>query len=295
VNYVTTGPRWTWYLSPVYFFTVDATASRTTYGVSPFDGTQLFSGLTLGKRLSIDSTVSLVFSAEDSRFDNTLVNSNFVRESVYGRYQVLGGARGGLTVELGAATVRADSRSIADPHVLLAFKRVISPHATLHLEAGQSLIDASDNFRSFVGGGALGGITTAPVVGTTSPYLMRYLVGDWRYERPRTVFLVSTRIERDMYSQAPLFDLKQENLEFRAQRRLSPQISAEVRGGLIWYQYADAGFTGTDHVFGASVIAKLSRRAQASLQYDHAQHAVTGAFTDYDVNEVRLTVGFTSR
>src|SRR3984885_5642574 len=123
INYVTTGPRWTSYLTSTNFLQVEATASRTQYAVSPFDSTDFFGGVTFGHRQTADSTLALVANTEESRFDNTVVNTNFERDSLYVRYEIVGGSRSDLTADLGATAVRSGSTTRSDPLARLSLMR----------------------------------------------------------------------------------------------------------------------------------------------------------------------------
>ncbi len=88
INYVATGPDVALRLGATVFLDLSARYARTTYETDPFDSNRMLGSAALGMPLSAQSSVSIDGSFERVLFDNTEVNTDFDRSSVYGHYEV---------------------------------------------------------------------------------------------------------------------------------------------------------------------------------------------------------------
>jgi hypothetical protein len=270
INYVTTGPNLYLRLGGTGFFNASARFSDAYYQTSPFDSTRGLLTLGTGLQLSARSSVSLNGGAERVLFQNTAINNDFDRYSVFGRYEAHGArtdiaaAVGGTRVEqrgdgTGVTTVTESGAPIttttglqtvapltslassAPPHdtdtteplLRLELSRTLSPTSKLTFAGGRELTDASSSFTTQQGA-AVTIINVAPTPLTSDVYTSTYGSGAWQYTRYRTSLTVTGRWERDRYPGASEFDLTTEGVDFNIQRKLSSEFTAQLVGR--WYK-----------------------------------------------------------
>lgn len=311
VNYVSTGPDATLRLGSVGFVDMTARYARTDYAKSPFNNQRLFGSVAAGTQISQHSSVSLNGTTQRVLFDNTVVNSDYDRSSVYGHYEAHG-ARTDLSANLGATRVNQGSFSSTGALAKLKLSRKMSSSATLNLEAGRDITDASTSFGSLqsgaIGGvgsqgafgsqvaiGGIGTLGTTPAALTSSNYTITYGSAGWQYKRDRTTINLNGRWERDAYKGQPQFDLTRENAELSIERQLTRALSAQVLGSLYHSAFTHVDFADRDAVAAAALIYREGRGLEIRLHYDHVTRAVSGIGTGYAENRVFLTVGFRPR
>jgi hypothetical protein len=270
INYVTTGPNLYLRLGGTGFLNASARVADAYYQTSPFDSTRGLVTLGSGLQLSARSTVSLNGGAERVLFQNTAINNDFDRYSVFGRYEA-NGARTNIAVDLGGTRVeqKGDGTGITtvtepgglvttttglqtvapvtpitssgtphdtdttEPLVRLELSRTLSPSSKLTFAGGRELTDAASSFTTQQGGSV--SITTyAPTPLTSDVYTATYGSGAWQYTRYRTSLAVTGRWERDRYPGASEFDLTTEGVDINLQRRLTSQFTAQLLGR--WYK-----------------------------------------------------------
>jgi hypothetical protein len=268
INYVTTGPNLYLRLGGTGFLNASARFADAYYQTSPFDSTRGLVTLGGGLQLSARSTVSLNGGAERVLFQNTAINNDFDRYSVFGRYEAHG-ARTNIAVDVGGSRVeqRGDGTGITtepgglvttttglqtvapvtplpssgtphdtdttEPLVRLELSRTLSPSSKLTFAGGRELTDAASSFTTQQGG-AVTIINNAPTPLTSDVYTATYGSGAWQYTRYRTSLTVTGRWERDRYPGASEFDLTTEGVDINVQRRLTSQFTAQLIGR--WYK-----------------------------------------------------------
>ena len=168
INYVATGPDASFRLGPTVFLDLSARYAKATYGTDPFDSNSVLGSAALGRALSAQSSISINGSFERVQFDNTEVNTNFNRSSVYAHYEIEG-ARTDLTANLGATKVDQGAESFTGPSAKLQLSRKLSSAATLKFTVGRDITDGSTAFANLQSG-AIGGIVTSPAVDSQNNY-----------------------------------------------------------------------------------------------------------------------------
>ena len=321
VNYFSTGPNLSLRFGPMAFMDATARFARTDYETSPFNSNRFSASVAFGAQLSARSSVSLDASSERVLFENTLLNTDFDRSSVYAHYEAHG-ARTDLTANLGVTDVDQGGQTIRGPLAKLEVSRSLTAAAKLRLTVGRDLTDASTAFNSQSGIGGVGGIggiggnTSAPGVGivgigttpagaiatigttpaaaTSTNYTVTYSALGWEYQRNRTTLGLSGRWEKDSYGGEPLLNLNRANLEFNIERRLTRLFTAQVTGSLYRTDYAQTNFSETDGRVGGGLVWREGRGLELKLRYDHTSRIVggTGSGTGYEENRVFLTVGY---
>lgn len=300
INYVATGPEASFRLGPTVFLDLSARYAKASYQTDPFDSNAVIGSAALGRALSAQSSISINGSFERMSFDNTTVNTNFDRSSVYAHYEVQG-ARTDLTANLGVTTVSQGSESFTGPNAKLRLSRKLSSAATLTFTVGRDITDGSTAFANLQSG-AIGGIVTAPAVVSQGNYTATYGSIAWQYARNRTTIGVSGNWEKDSYGGQPLLDLTRGSAEFRLERKLSRVLTAQLLGSLYRTEYSNTDYSETDGLVGAALMFHAGRGLEIKLRCDHASRAASGiGFVPgvgnggYGENRAFLTIGYRPR
>lgn len=298
VNVFSTGPDLTLRPSYASFITLDARYNQISYQRSPFDGHNLVGSAEIGRQLSPLSSLSLVAQAEELRFDNTTVNTDYNRREAYGRYRIQG-ARTAVDVQLGATQANdVVSSWKTSPLARLLLTRGVSPFSVITLGGGREYTDAAGSFSS-LRSGAGGGIVVAPASQTTGNYLRTYGSAGWQFARLRTTFGLTGNWERDTYDLQPIYDGTRADVELNLGRALTPRLSVNVSGSADRYEYLNQGFTDKFGTVGAGFVYRPGRWVIIYARYDHAfrrSSAAAGApllvGARYDENRAFVMIGY---
>jgi hypothetical protein len=291
VNFVSTGPDLSLDFGLTGFMHLGARYASVQYQTSPFDSKRPRETFAVGRQLSDNSALSLNADAEQVRFDNTVLNTNFDRREAYLRYQARG-ARTLLAVNLGATEASASSGWYSSPLAQLDLTRRLTPYMTLVLSVGRELTDAADGFRDLQAGAA-GGFVTAPVAGTSDSYVARYVSAGWRLELNRTTVAASDRYGDDTYLTDSIFDAKRNDFELNIGRRLTPVLGVQLLGSVLTNKYYRQNFESNDHLAGAALVMLPARKVEVRLRYDHLWRTASGVgSTTFDENRIFLLVTY---
>ena len=299
INYVATGPDVALRLGPTVFLDLSARYAKSTYQTDPFDSNVINASAALGRALSAQSSISINGSFERALFENTDVNTDFNRSSVYAHYEIQG-ARTNLTANLGATKVDQGSESFTGPNAKLQLSRKLSSASTLTFTIGRDITDGSTAFANLQSG-AIGGIVTGAAVVTQNNYTVTYGSLAWDYTRNRTTIGVSGNWEKDSYDGLPLLDVTRGSAEFRIERRLTSVLTGQLLGRLYRNDYANTNFSETDGVVGAALAFHAGRGLEIKLRYDHSTRnasgvgVVPGVSNGYNENRAFLTIGYRPR
>jgi hypothetical protein len=299
INYVATGPDVVLRFGPTLFLDLSARYAKTSYQTDPFDSNVITGSAAFGRALSAQSSISINASFERALFENTTINSDFDRSSVYAHYEIEG-ARTTLTANLGATKVDQDSGSFTGPNAKVQVLRKLSSVSTLTFTVGRDITDGSTAFSNLQSG-AIGGIVTGPAVVSQNNYSVTYGSIGWNYVRNRTTFGISGTWEKDSYDGAPLLDVTRSSGEFRIERRLTSVLTGQLLGRLYRNEYANTDFSETDGLIGGALAFHAGRGLEIKLRYDHSSRTasglgvVPGVSNGYNENRVFLTVGYRPR
>jgi hypothetical protein len=299
INYVSTGPDANFKLGPTVFLDLSARYSNASYQTDPFDSNTILGSAALGRALSAQSSISLNGSFERVLFDNTDVNTNYNRSSVYAHYEIQG-ARTDLTANLGATKVDQGAESFTGPNAKLQLRRKLSSVSTLTFTVGRDITDGSTAFSNLQSG-AIGGIVTGQAVLSQSNYTTTYGSVGWEYARNRTTIGVSGTWEKDSYEGQPLQNLARGSAEFKIERKLSSMVTAQLLGRVYRTEYVNTDFSETDGLVGAALMFHAGRGLEIKLRYDHTSRSVSGLGVvpgvsgGYNENRAFLTIGYRPR
>ncbi len=296
VNYVSTGPDLALHLGANSYVNMSARYARAQYATSPFNSNRLLGNLAWGLQLSARSSVSLNGDTERVMFQNTVLNSDFDRNSGFGRYEVHG-ARTDFSGDLGATTIRQNGTSTSGGLAKVELSRKLSAAARLTVSVGRALTDAATSFSN-IQSGAIGVVGTAPATQTSSNYTSNYVSAGWNYRRNRTTLSLSGRWEKDRYDAQPLLDYTRSGAEFRVERRLTRVLTADILGRYYKTDYAhslavsqNGSSNFDDEMVGAGLTWRHGRGLEVKLRCEHSARLAPGAF-GYGENRVILTVGY---
>ncbi len=285
VNYLSTGPDLTFRVADRDFITLTGRYSTTRYQVSDYDSRREFGGLSVGRDLDVASSLSLNADTEKIEFDDPSANQEYDRQVLFLRYQDRG-ARTFWWLNLGASRVDAtDSHS--GPLIQGQIQRNVAPGATFMFGAGIQVTDAADSFRDFRPG-AIGGIVTGPVAGTTQSFRRHYLESSWNYLRNRTTLSLSARWNDDSYDSLPTLDLRFTDVELRAERQISPFVSAHVLESLRHYDYLYSTASSRNLIGGAGLSIRLGRTVNLSVDIAREDQSAPAALNRYRENRAGI-------
>jgi hypothetical protein len=298
VNYLSTGPDLALRLGSTNSLNMGLRYARAEYETSPFNSNRLQGNLDWGLQLSGRSNLSLNADTERVLFENTVLNTDFDRTNLFGRYE-LQGARTTLSADLGATTIREDGTSNNGSLVKVELARKISTAAKLTVTVGRDLTDASTSF-STLQGGAIGVVGSAPAAVTSASYTSNYASAGWQYQRYRTTIGVSGRWEKDSYGGQPSLDNTRGGGEFSVERKLTRALSAQILGRLYKTDYVHAVVTPSaggssdynDALVAAALTWRHGRGLEVKLKCEHSSRTGGGIDTGYHENRVILTVGY---
>jgi hypothetical protein len=292
INYLTTGPDMAFRFGPTVFLDVSARYARITYQTQPYDRNEMLGSVALGRVLSPQSSISINGSFERALFDDTEVNTDFDRSSIYLHYEVQG-ARTNLTANLGVSRVDQGPQPFTGPSAKLQLSRLLSSVSKLTFTVGHDISDASTAFATLQTG-AIGGIITGPGTLSQNNYTATYGSVRWDYARNRTTFAVSGTWEKDSYDGLPLQDLTRGSAEFRVERNLSRGLTAELLGRVYRTDYINTEFSETDGLAGAALTFHEGRALEFKLRYEHSSRVVTVG-SGYHENRAFFYVGYRPR
>jgi hypothetical protein len=299
VNVFSTGPDLTLRPSYASFVNLDARYSQITYQTSPFGGHNIVGSAAFGRALSPLSSLSLVVQAEELRFNNTTVNTDYDRREAYGRY-LIQGARTSIDAQLGATQADdVNSSWKTSPLARLTLTRRVSPFSLLTVAGGREYTDSSGSFSS-LRSGAGGGIAVAPVTQSTGNYRRDYGSAGWEFARLRTTLGLTGNWERDMYDLQSVYNVTRADLGLNLGRALTPNLSANITGSVDRYDYFHQGFTNKFGTVGAGLIYRPGRWFIVYARYDHAFSRSSGSPPGvpslggvvYDENRVFIMIGY---
>jgi hypothetical protein len=321
INYVSTGPDVNLRLGSLGFADLTARYARTTYQDSPFDSDKLLATLAVGRAISSGAIASVNASVQRTLFDNTAVNGDFTRASLFGDYEAKG-ARTELSVNLGvtkltqsaeSATEGSESvtegpESLTGPYAKLKLSRRLSQAMKLTFTAGRDITDASTAFSGLQSGavstigtvqtvGSSGAVGTAPAPQTSANYTVTYGMLNWDYAFSRTTIGVSGQWERDSYDGQPALDLERATGQFTITRKLTARFTAQVLASVYRTEYSHVDYAETNALAGLLLSYQGPRGLLVRLRADHVSQIASGSevgAVNYAENRVFLTVGYQS-
>ena len=288
VNYLSSGPDVTLRFGARNFVSLSGRYSLTHYQVSDFDSKRTFGGISAGRDLGVASNISLNAQTERIAFDNTALNSDYDRNSAFLRYEA-SGVRTRLWVNAGGSHVDESAGGLSGPLLQAQVERTLSPAAKLAIGIGTQLTDAADSFRE-VRPGAVGGIETGPVAGTSETFRRRYVEASWSYTRSRTTISTTVRWTDDAYRVSQTLDLKHTEGQLRLERQISPFVAAHLVGSIRNYDYVNALSSSKDLIGGVGLTLRTGQNLSVAMDYAREDQAARIVQNTFHENRVSITL-----
>jgi Putative beta-barrel porin 2 len=290
VNYITTGPDITLRPAADTIVQFGGRYAYSSYQTSPLDGWRTTEDALIERELSPASNVALVADFEQLHFQNTVINEDYDRDSLYVRYEITG-ARTDIKASVGAAQNNDGGSWESTPVAALELNRTLSPITTLTFTAGRQYTDAANSF-SALRSGAAGGIVVAPVAATSSDYLSDYASAGLSFAGVRTTVGITARWERDTYTIDDELNVTRADIELRLSRQFTSTLTADVFGLAGNTRYFEQGFENDDRTAGVDVILRADRTLSFNLRYEHDFLGTSGGGYGYSDNQAYLAVTY---
>jgi hypothetical protein len=313
VNVVSTGPDFLWRAGENNFLRLGARYQAADYETSPFDSQRVLGTASIGRDLTLATSISLNADVASIRFQNNDVSPDYERRKFYLRYDAQG-VRTTLSLVLGAAQSDDTGPYITKLLAQLQLTRQISPFQTIFISGSQQLTDNADSFSALTSGAA-GYTIIAPAAGTGGNYLADSAAAGWTYKRNRTTLALSANWERDDYTLQPTpeqindyltegtpaaLNVTRSTLGARLTRELTPLITAEVHAAYTHEDYTTLLYRDHSLFCGASVDLKPNHVLSYRLLFDHQMRTVDqvpalippGTGQGYTQNSLFLTVAY---
>jgi hypothetical protein len=290
VNSLSTGPEVT--LRPISDTVVQLGAryGLATYEISPFNGWRTTENVLLERLLSPNSDVAVGADAEQLRFDNTIVNSDYDRGRYYVRYDITG-ARTQIMAAVGETQTNDGGAWVATPLVQFNLTHELTQQTSFNITAGREFTDAADAFGD-IRSGAAGGIAVAPVAETTEDYLRTYATAGLELTGRRTTIDATAYWEKDTYAIDDTFNVTRASLEIRAGRQLSNILNVDIFGLITQSRYITQDTEINTNAIGANITWQASRTLSVLGRYVHNfQSASVGGY-GFSSNTVFVTVTY---
>lgn len=286
INYFTTGPDFILNFGSATSMRLSGRYSDTRYEISDLDGQQYGAVLSLARRLSGVSTLSLNAEGNRFEFDDQIANTDYDRYQGYLRYEVQG-ARTGLTVDAGYTTLDMNDDTSDGILARVALSRRMSSASTLTLSAGSQFSDSGDLFRD---GQSSQGVSqsTSNVVGTNDPFESRFASLSYDFNRNRTTFGLSVQYGKEEYETATELDRTLMTWAGYFSRQLSRVLELRLFAQLDQEEFDATSFEDDEVRGGAYLNWALGRTLSLRLQYDRFDRDSSDADTEYTENQASL-------
>jgi hypothetical protein len=292
VNYFSTGPDFNFRFGSDMFATLGARYSISDFEVSPIDGDRLVLMAGFGRSLADTSRLTLNVTSERLEFDNP-INEDYDRIAAFLTYD-LKGARTDLKVDVGQSEVRQDSGDFDGPIARIAVTRQLSSSASLALEGGVALTDASDSFRQ-LGTVQSDNIVVGPSNASPETFERQDAQLTWRYARNRTTLYAIAQWADDDYEQSQQLDVTRHGMQLGLERAMSRFLTGRVFGSRTESEYQSPAFTDEMWSAGFQLSWLIGRTLALELRFDHTNRDADGEDFDYEENRAFLTLNWRSR
>lgn len=290
INYFSTGPELAVPLTATTLIDLTAGYAKTTYQVSPLDGDRISGGLSLLRKLSADTSVSI--NLRDTRIDysNDVLNEDYSRQDAFVRFDTHG-QRTVIGVDLGFSKLRDSISPVSGVLARLQLSRKVSAFSTVAFSFGHQYSDAADAFRL---GQTIGGanLATQSVSQSGTPFTSDSATLAWNFQRSRTGLGLSLEYYKDAYQQPSTLDDKRTQVEAHLSRALSPVLQVGVAEEYFYQQFDDFIGTATQTTSSIQLTWRAGKRLSVMLDYTHMTRHSDVSSSDYSANQIWLTVGY---
>lgn len=292
LNYFSTGPDLTVRMGSTGFGRLFGRWSSTNYEDSPLDADRTTGGLSIGRRASPRSELSLNAVTESIDFDDP-VNTDYDRDSAFIGWQ-LDASRTTIDADVGYTWLERDgSDKEGSALINISVSREISAASTVRLALGQQLGDAGDSLRSQLSGNVVGG-GASQITATSDPFESRLVSLDWSYSRGRTGFNLGASHIKDEYETQSQFDRKRNVFTAGYSRRMASALTLDFRATLEDEKFTTTGGESDELRLQATLNWRAWRTLGVRLlveRFDRNTNSSTGV-GEFEENRAFLTLAY---
>lgn len=290
VNQFSTGPDISVRLGSKTSLTIAGRYRINSFESSDIDSDALDGRIALVRRLNQFRSLSLNLSADRVEYDNTLINSNYDRQTAYLGF-LSEVTKGTLSVNLGVNEVHDSGDTFRGTFADLSFDRELSQRSSIALTYGQQISDAGNIFSLLQDPGQPFGDSIS-LITTGELFESRRASIRYRFSYDKTDF--STSILRRDESYETQIANDRDWTEFRA------GVSRELGSG--WQIGLNAGFTKVrfdesdreddDAFYRARISRRFGRTLSVNLAFARFDRDSNESAADYVENTVSLTFAY---
>lgn len=290
LNFFSTGPNLMVRFGSTGFARLFGRWSSTTYETSPLDAERTTAGLTLGRRASERTELTLNGVAEEIDFDSDL-NTDYERKSAFIGYR-LDAARTLLIANLGYTWLDLDGSDDTSGSALvnLSVSRDLSASSTLELSLSSQLGDAGDALRGGLAGNVVG--AGSQITATSDPFENRVVSLEYRFFRNRTGFSFGASLTDDDYETQSQLDRKGKVYSASFTRRMARTLDFELTAALYDEEFESTGLQSDELRYGAALNWRAFRTLGWRLMAERYDRDTNDASGEYQENRVFLTLAY---
>jgi len=292
VNYFTTGPDITLPLGARTALQVLGRYSDVSYEETPEDNEVMEGSLALVRQVSTATTVSLVGTREEIRYDRNALYADKDLTRAFLRL-VTESRRASFSVDLGYSVVDVAQQDSEDgPIASLNITLPVAARSRLTIEAGTELATTEDVLRRDQDATGVD-IGIEDVLASADVFQSDYAYLSWDTELPRGSFGVAVNAGRETHDVEVSRDREIYGANIGITRSLSPRVEARIAGRYEMDRFLSNDQEVDELTASIGLLWRVSREFSISLRYDHIRGTGNDDSNDYveNVAYVGFSVG----
>lgn len=288
VNYFTTGPDFTLGLGGANFLRLSGRYSDNTYEDLTFDSRRYGGTLTLGRRITEATVLSLNVNSERIEFDDQTLNTDFDRHAAYLNYAAQG-ARTGLNVSLGYTELEMLGETSGGVLAQLDLTRRLSAASSVYLSAGTRFSDAGDVFRDALDRRTRSDTRSRDSTvtqATDDAFEYRSVGGGYTFQKNRTTARIGIEWSDEQYEREVALDRSTTTWSAYIGRELSRVLTVSLRGRYYEQEYDALDFDDEEIEVRLGAFWQLGRRAGLGFSYDYFRREASNVTSGSTENRV---------
>ena len=289
-NFFTTGPDFILGLGGPNFLRLSGRYSDNTYEDLSFDSRRYGGTVTLGRRMTDATVLSLNVNSERIEFDDQVLNTDFDRHAAYLNYSTQG-ARTGLNISLGYTELDMLGETSGGMLAQFDLTRRVSAASSLYLSAGTRFSDAGDVFRD-----ALDRRTrtdsrsreSALTQATDDAFEYRSIGGGYTFEKNRTTARFGVEWSDEQYERDVALDRSTMTWSVYLARELSRTLTVSLRGSYYEQEYDTLGYDDEEIEVRLGSFWQLGRRAGLTFSYDYFRREASNVISGSTENRIGM-------
>lgn len=290
LNFFSTGPDLIARFGATGFGRIFGRWSKTSYETSPLDAERTTGGISVGRRASSRTELTLNAVTERITFDQPLT-PDYDRKNVFVGYE-LDAARTLLTADLGYTWLDRDGAEDTTGSALvnIAVQRELSASSLLHLTLGSQLGDAGDSLRDALGGEVVGG--GGQITATSDPFENRIASLQWQFARNRTGFSLGASWNQERYETQTQFNRARYVYTATFSRQLARTLDLQLITTLSDEQFENVDLETEELQFGVTLSWRAWRTLGWRLLLERYDRDASNGLGEYQEHRAFLTLAY---